>query len=40
MSAVSGYLLYYVHSLRSSPVLHLQSLVIACSTSAVSGHLL
>ncbi|CAI9567585.1 unnamed protein product, partial [Staurois parvus] len=30
----------YVHSLWSSPVLCLQSLVISCTMSAVSGHLL
>ncbi|CAI9589781.1 unnamed protein product, partial [Staurois parvus] len=35
MSAVSGHLLYYVRSLRSSPVLCLQSLVIFCTMSAV-----
>ncbi|CAI9588947.1 unnamed protein product, partial [Staurois parvus] len=35
MSAVSGHLLYYVHSLWSSPVLCLQSLVIFCTMSAV-----
>ncbi|CAI9532490.1 unnamed protein product [Staurois parvus] len=40
MSAVSGHLLYCVRSLWSSPVLCLQSLVISCSMSAVSGHLL
>ncbi|CAI9597853.1 unnamed protein product [Staurois parvus] len=42
MSAVSGHLLYYVCSLWSSPVLCPQSLslVISCSMSAVSGHLL
>ncbi|CAI9544219.1 unnamed protein product [Staurois parvus] len=40
MSAVSGHLLYCVRSLRSSPVLCPQSLVISCTVSAVSGHLL
>ncbi|CAI9585956.1 unnamed protein product, partial [Staurois parvus] len=40
VSAVSGHLLYYVHSLWSSPVLCLQSPVISCTVSAVSGHLL
>ncbi|CAI9595422.1 unnamed protein product, partial [Staurois parvus] len=40
LSAVSGHLLYYVHSLWSFPVLSLQSLVISCSTSAFSGHFL
>ncbi|CAI9534033.1 unnamed protein product, partial [Staurois parvus] len=40
MSAVSGHLLYYVRSLRSSPVLCLQSPIISCIVSAVSGHLL
>ncbi|CAI9620973.1 unnamed protein product, partial [Staurois parvus] len=51
MSAVSGHLLYCVHSLWSisctvsavsgpSPVLCPQSLVISCTMSAVSGHLL
>ncbi|CAI9591995.1 unnamed protein product [Staurois parvus] len=40
MSAVSGHLLYYVRSLWSSPVLCPQSLVISCTMSAVSGHLL
>ncbi|CAI9620217.1 unnamed protein product, partial [Staurois parvus] len=37
MSAVSGHLLYYVCSLWSSSVLCLQSLVISCTMSAVSG---
>ncbi|CAI9618516.1 unnamed protein product, partial [Staurois parvus] len=51
VSAVSGpspvpcpqslvHLLYRVCSLWSSPVLCLQSLVISCTMSAVSGHLL
>ncbi|CAI9575258.1 unnamed protein product [Staurois parvus] len=40
MSAVSGHLLYYVRSLWSSPVVCPQSLVISCSTSAISGQLL
>ncbi|CAI9533160.1 unnamed protein product [Staurois parvus] len=40
MSAVSGHLLYYAHSLWSSPILCPQSLVISCTVSAVSGHLL
>ncbi|CAI9552490.1 unnamed protein product [Staurois parvus] len=40
MSAVSGHPLYYVCSLWSSPLVCLQSLVISCSLSAVSGHLL
>ncbi|CAI9580397.1 unnamed protein product [Staurois parvus] len=40
MSAVSGHLLYCVCSLWSSPVLCPQSLVISCTVSAVSGHLL
>ncbi|CAI9579761.1 unnamed protein product, partial [Staurois parvus] len=40
VSAVSGHLLYYVHSLWSSPVLCLQSLVISCTVSVVSGYLL
>ncbi|CAI9557744.1 unnamed protein product, partial [Staurois parvus] len=35
-----SHLLYYVRSLRSSPVLCPQSLVISCTVSAVSGHLL
>ncbi|CAI9573358.1 unnamed protein product [Staurois parvus] len=49
MSPVSGHLLYYVSSLWSSPVyvcslwsspvVCLQSLVISCTMSAVSGHL-
>ncbi|CAI9624043.1 unnamed protein product [Staurois parvus] len=40
MSAVSGHLLYCVRSLWSSPVLCPQSLVLSCTVSAVSGHLL
>ncbi|CAI9607081.1 unnamed protein product, partial [Staurois parvus] len=40
MFAVSDHPLYYVHSLWSSPVLCLQSLVISCTVFAVSGHLL
>ncbi|CAI9575482.1 unnamed protein product, partial [Staurois parvus] len=32
--------MYYVRNLWSSPVLCLQSLVISCTVSAVSGHLL
>ncbi|CAI9532764.1 unnamed protein product [Staurois parvus] len=40
MSAVSGHLLYCVRSLWSSAVLCPQSLVISCTMSAVSGHLL
>ncbi|CAI9598782.1 unnamed protein product, partial [Staurois parvus] len=40
MSSVSGHPLYYVSSLWSSPVLCPQSLVISCTVSAVSGHLL
>ncbi|CAI9540025.1 unnamed protein product, partial [Staurois parvus] len=39
LSTVSGHL-YYVHSLWSFPVLCPQSLVIPCTMSAVSGHLL
>ncbi|CAI9622454.1 unnamed protein product, partial [Staurois parvus] len=38
--AVSDHPLYCVRSLRSSPVLCPQSLVISCTVSAVSGHLL
>ncbi|CAI9569153.1 unnamed protein product, partial [Staurois parvus] len=38
LSAVSGHLLYYVHSLWSSPVLCPQSLVISCTVSAVFGN--
>ncbi|CAI9581012.1 unnamed protein product, partial [Staurois parvus] len=37
LSAVSGHLLYCVHSLWSSPVLCPQSLVISCTVSTVSG---
>ncbi|CAI9587711.1 unnamed protein product, partial [Staurois parvus] len=40
LSTVSGHLLYCVRSLWSSPVLCPQSLVISCTVSAVSGHLL
>ncbi|CAI9548198.1 unnamed protein product [Staurois parvus] len=39
MSAISGHL-YFLHSLWSFPVVCLQSLVIPCTMSAVSGHLL
>ncbi|CAI9623229.1 unnamed protein product, partial [Staurois parvus] len=39
VSADSGHLLYCVHSLWSSPVVCLQSLVISCTMSIVSGHL-
>ncbi|CAI9563863.1 unnamed protein product [Staurois parvus] len=40
MSTVSGHLLYYVCSLWSSPVVCPQTLVISCTMSSVSGHLL
>ncbi|CAI9571162.1 unnamed protein product [Staurois parvus] len=38
MSTVSGHLLYYVRSLWSSVVVHLRSLFISCTMSAISGH--